>query len=968
MAELDNSDLNLAHNGRIQRIVQQGLAPIVERDLRKAWGNGWLDELNRRRSGPRPGGSGGVQSGPMSTIRNRKGRVEWDTNTLLHAVREYNSEMESCPEDFRRRVTDWCWELVGSRNGPAHFNDHNYEQVNSDREIAYQAGVAVRLLQTFRAYRQADEIKELTEKKWPPEKASAEDKAEAERTAAPPHEEKPQVAVAQDAGPKPHEDKKAIAENEPDVVHSKRKMSMPTAASGVIAFPLAGHGGSERPEDECLGVIEAKFLPTDRGNTILPSPYGGDRAMVVDRIRQARDCEPEGRELLESVRLRFDPEHFVGPSFGLAAALADRSLRYGLKPEYEARQIIATGEIVAKGLGAIGSVGGLIEKIRIVRAHGKTGALFLLPKDGLDKGGQEIADALATLIERGITWRTIAHIDDLNDLLAIGSSADQPIPKPVGLVDRGPKTPDQPKPEEAAAAASRKPRRRTRIGSLVAASLLAATALIVGLYGFSLLDAHNRANLADLAASDDRLGKLVDATRPLAAGSLSPKACEALVKAASVVTEHDLARSTQSQGNAASLASDCRSSLQDRNDRLQKLAAAVSAARDETPARLEELAVARRRLTGFDLAQAEAADSVTNENIAAGDQAIARLKNSDGLIAGLKSSLAALSANPQDADGIRRSLAAADVLTPFDIDRLTGATRRDLEKIPGMRADLSASDRRIDAAVFLASAVDHSDTPETLQKLETAIAALTPFDLSRLNDKQKAVVDAGRELPRKRHWVEFADAAAAYAATPTPKATVDLLQAVDAFGVAERIYFADRLKNSQPAVQRARDALSASDLRLSALERAFRVYAAANDPAGQATSGVQLLAAVAGLNDLDRYRMTDTQKLAAAEGEALQNNFDASDRRITQAMTWASMATTADPSSSQNIYDNLGRAKAALSEIDWQRMDVGQTQLLREICGEPGKPSSRRMLPAIAGSDCYAPSTSNRRMLPAIKY
>ena len=111
----------------------------------------------------------------------------------------------------------------------------------------------------------------------------------------------------------------------------------------------------------------------------------------------------------------FSNPMFGGESYGLALAICDKIAR--LETAEQLTQIIATGRIPHDGCGKIKHIGGFIEKLNAVAASAANGAIFIFPRDNLDDAEEEIGPALENLEKRGIQWRAIKHIDELDGVL-----------------------------------------------------------------------------------------------------------------------------------------------------------------------------------------------------------------------------------------------------------------------------------------------------------------------------------------------------------------------------------------------------------------------------------------------------------------------------------------------------------------------------------------------------------------------
>src|SRR5262249_35028950 len=155
------------------------------------------------------------------------GKPKWDTNILLHAIREYGRDMSNVRQTHVGSLRTWCWELLELRNAPSHFDKDNYHIVNSDRKLGHQAELAINLLKAFSADKEASEIEALMDGAWSsgrPDRSKT--KGEPEQVRSPP-------------GPSPSEMPRATFEassSPPKTVVSqnRRRTPLPSPAVGVV--------------------------------------------------------------------------------------------------------------------------------------------------------------------------------------------------------------------------------------------------------------------------------------------------------------------------------------------------------------------------------------------------------------------------------------------------------------------------------------------------------------------------------------------------------------------------------------------------------------------------------------------------------------------------------------------------------------------------------------------------------------
>lgn len=125
------------------------------------------------------------------------------------------------------------------------------------------------------------------------------------------------------------------------------------------------------------------------------------------------------------VIVSFSNPLFSGESYGLALAIADKIARLGGLEVWPA--MYATGEIPPDGCGTVGRINEFLAKIELVYEQGKEDSLFVFPTDNLSSSPDQIQEKLNQLKSRGIKYRAIRHINDLEGYLWRSSSASKKV-------------------------------------------------------------------------------------------------------------------------------------------------------------------------------------------------------------------------------------------------------------------------------------------------------------------------------------------------------------------------------------------------------------------------------------------------------------------------------------------------------------------------------------------------------------
>jgi len=133
------------------------------------------------------------------------------------------------------------------------------------------------------------------------------------------------------------------------------------------------------------------------------------------RIIGAARHEEKDERAANGVIALFSNPLFGGGSFGLALAVADKMARFGAIQEQ--RQIVATGRIPADGCGSIEAIGDFEAKLGLIEQNAPDASLFVFPGKNIDNLSKDIRQKLDVLEVRGIQWRAINHIEELEGVL-----------------------------------------------------------------------------------------------------------------------------------------------------------------------------------------------------------------------------------------------------------------------------------------------------------------------------------------------------------------------------------------------------------------------------------------------------------------------------------------------------------------------------------------------------------------------
>lgn len=959
MVELSKPSSNVGYNMEIQYRLQRALVPEVEKGLKALWGNDWANQLNIRR------GNAKRSSAAMEIV---DGKPVWDTNTLLYAIREFGRNMPNVDPDFAGSLRSWCWDLRESRNAPSHFGVENYHDVNSDHRLGYQSVLAMKLLKAFHCHEEAAEIESLMSHSWARNGTGMDTtKSGADSKAA---KEVSETILATAAEPKVHKTPTVqTVRTLTTEAAETRRTPLPDPGDGIVVFPLVGQDAL-MAEDTCLASASAKSF-TGEIQFSLPTGINGNEATFYQIMRDVREYEPDDK-ILEKTRVHFDFK-FMGNSFGVAVALADRSRRYGFDDKVKDRRIIATGCVKPKKGGEVGAIDGFPEKIAIVHKFAPPGTLFIFPNENLGAASSATRTELERLKDRTIAWRGISHIDDLNDLLAeypgreeVAKTAENSKTTAAPAEETTPLYPVAQEPAPVIPLA----RRRTFSSRMLAGSALSAIALMVAAYGASSFLERRQQDIAAVQTSDEHLQRLARTASDVKPGAETGDTCENLVAASNSITQYDIDRFEDVHRQALAQSKECTSLLAASDTKLKTLIEAFNEAEgNEQPGSIVKLAEARTTLVPLDISRVTTDDM--KAAMASGDRAVAQVKESDRRIAAFNSQIAAWSKDNADGKAADAAAAAYEELQPFDLQRPASAASVNTEPARRLVSLLGESDARINEAILFASAVENSNTTVNRQAVEQRLANLTGFDISRLTAGQKASNDRARDLLRTGRWNAFETAAKSYGADKTADNTLQFTAAFSNLTPADRITFADQISDYRSLIDQTQRDLLESDGRLQKLQAAYDALNAAEKKKGGSPGALyQLLAdTVAALTDFDRRRLSGATRAAVSRADAVGTELAASDKRINNSQVWAEIVLKGQASGtvSRKVMESAKAARAALTPFDIDRMTPDQKQALEIVCAVPVEKPKRGVLPALAGFECFKPGDFKPRMLPAIR-
>lgn len=175
----------------------------------------------------------------------------------------------------------------------------------------------------------------------------------------------------------------------------------------AVLFPCVhGAAAGQLIKITCFGSNELK------GSIKVVAGVDDEAARRI--IGAARHEETDERAANGVIALFSNPL-FGGASFGLALAIADKMTRFGAFQEQ--RQIVATGRIPADGCGSVEMIGEFEAKLGLIEQNAADASLFVFPGQHLKDLSKDIQQRLDALEAKGIQWRAINHVQELDGVL-----------------------------------------------------------------------------------------------------------------------------------------------------------------------------------------------------------------------------------------------------------------------------------------------------------------------------------------------------------------------------------------------------------------------------------------------------------------------------------------------------------------------------------------------------------------------
>ena len=363
-----------AYAKEAEDIATEILIPPVSVLLEERWGSNWphdvrermiqVDAANRAKW---PG------SRARSHLVVENGRAKFELATLMHVLRDNVDEIESLSK-HAKQVRALCRAITDYRNLQSHKDDpeirHEVEPAIS--QIKYLITLIEIIVGESGVERLKVYLDELRNRNKPEQPAPDNNTETSQWLAINEMREMLKSLVERTAAPSPAtnplEDEKIEPKSTPGTGGTSsleiRSTPIPTPRQGAVVFPIVGN--HEYPPNQ-LGYFLSKYYePGPRGQRILAIIIAFDQKndIFTNIVNGARNDEPDAAKSTMHTRTRVDPQRFAGLSYGLAAALADKSARYDWSDHARHRMIVATG-VLREGSGTVELVTGFLAKLQL---------------------------------------------------------------------------------------------------------------------------------------------------------------------------------------------------------------------------------------------------------------------------------------------------------------------------------------------------------------------------------------------------------------------------------------------------------------------------------------------------------------------------------------------------------------------------------------------------------------------------
>lgn len=525
-----------------------------------------------------------------------------------------------------------------------------------------------------------------------------------------------------------------------------RAKPLPPPARGTVLFPIVSENGLTDASN--FGDVYCEALTSTSGSDrwTITGLIPAQRNYYYKAIGDARHGERDPVRINAYTHAWVEPGDFSGRSFELAAAIADRAVRYGLLSRLRRKYVIATGQI-GRG-GKVQRIGGFASKLKLIErdleslaALAPEGIIFVCPRADFAEAGKDVADWVQRLSARaGLECRPIDDLAELNEWFVDDDAVKAPPPVAEPKPPVPPRDDIRPAPRPPRQVAP-PPKPKRRWPWLVATGV--GLAFVAGLY---LAADHQSVERRDPIVDEQARGAIATLAKlgsAVRADAQDAKACAALVDQASLLTGATFAQFPNEHRQGQADLQQCSSRMAQSDGRLNELRAAVAALDPNLTGTVDRLAAARKAVTVFD--EGRLSSEERSRLIVAGDRAQSRLAESDRRIAQLMSAHIAWRANGNAFT--LRALGDGDRgLSDFDRSRNLPGLSEALRDVDAANKELAASAARWRT---LQDSIDRA-TREPIEfywrPLKSALDQITSLDRDLASQAQRQLLPQAQTL------------------------------------------------------------------------------------------------------------------------------------------------------------------------------------------------------------------------------
>ncbi|WP_180995992.1 hypothetical protein [Tabrizicola aquatica] len=723
------------------------------------------------------------------------------------------------------------------------------------------------------------------------------------------------------------------------VLNGRRRSPIPSPAKGVVLFPIVSASSEEESD---FGVVKTQVIPSlgeviTFGSTF-PEPT---RRNAYQRfISEARHREMDGLSAEKSTRASLDPSDFSGNSYALAAAIADKSARYGLSNDFAERHVVATGTLERGGQGAVVEIDDFPQKVRLLVRSAPPGALFIFPKANLDASDAQTRE----LLNKGnFEWRAIAHVDELQDIFA--AVADPVLPgektRPRVLTPAGDEVVDT----NGDAAQSSAGVAAIRAGRpALAAAVIAGVVLLGGAFAASEWYGASRLDPIQAQASDERLARLAEGASRISKPLDSAPNCRELLAASTALTDVDRDRMLPVHDSAVSASSDCAAALKESEQKWAQLASAASMIAKGEAVPVDQISALRESFGVFALSDASSSDRKTM--LASVDAYLGENLTRQGRWEALAEAITAWRSNEVSrlVDDVANTYAA---LTPEDRSLASQEQKVLMSAGQSALAAQQASDRRLSDLVASSRRLSAEPGAAAVTSANAALGALLPLDHARADAAELDAISAIEAALAAAKFQRLSHSASVFQKTRNRTTARELSAASSELSEEElRKAPTDIAAAISLAVEAQLELVQSLARERRVVDAVRSVDAAESSSSGLASAYGELVAAVEELTSFDEVDSSAALRAAVTRSDRVRRLLSQSDVRIREVMRLAEQSAGYGQSVPPAIGQAFQAARSSLTTLDLERLSEDQRRLLDSVCGISGPLAPGVLAPA----------------------